>query len=314
MFSACGTGNTGALQLGRWPTAPTRFRVRAKDGADYDHVPAARTWTVDRTPPVATLDPFSGPGQGALQAVDAETFAFSLNEAGGTECSVDGAAFAACTSPLALSGLAPGAHSFSVRGTDAAGNVGAAVTRRWSVAAARWRRRRRRHPRGLRRRQPGGPPRRGRDRRQRRRRELRRARRAGHGRGGQGDVTFKLTATGKGTKLKTLRATGVPKGATVTVTCKGKGCPKKSYVKRGAPSTVRPGGVPAAADDGDAHRDRHPRERQGGPRPEDPNRQGPEDHLARPVMVCSRESSALPFELQAVENRLAGLEPATSPL
>ena len=187
--------------------------------------------------PWPRFDPFSGPGQGALQAVDAETFAFSLNEAGGTQCSVDGAPFAACTSPLALSGLAPGAHSFSVRGTDAAGNVGAAVTRGWSVAA----------------RDGDGD---GVDIRA----DCNDANPAVHpgaaeiagngvdencdGRDAPGTVaavkaiTFKLTATGKGTKLKTLRATGVPKGATVTVACKGKGCPKKSYVKRGAPITV----------------------------------------------------------------------------
>jgi hypothetical protein len=51
-------------------------------------------------------------------------------------------------------------------------------------------------------------------------------------------LTFTLRASGKGTKLKSLRATGVPAGATVTVTCSGKGCPKKRWVKRNAGATV----------------------------------------------------------------------------
>jgi len=203
-FSACGTGNAGSQLLGPLADGQHTFKVRARDGADYDHVPAARTWTVDRTPPTATLDPFTGPGQGALQAFDHETFAFSLSEPGSTECSLDAAPFALCTSPAQLTGLAPGTHSFSVRGTDTAGNLGAPATRTWAIA---------RETTGntvviVQAPRPAPKP------------------------------AFKLAATGKGTKLKTLRATGVPKGATITVTCTGKGCPKKRYVKANAPATV----------------------------------------------------------------------------
>jgi hypothetical protein len=112
------------------------FSVRATDAAgNTDASPATRMWTItapqDTTPPVTTID--SGPN-GSTAATSA-SFAFSASEPGATfECRLDSGAYAACTSPTAYDDLAVGAHTFSVRAADAAGNVDASpATRAWTI-------------------------------------------------------------------------------------------------------------------------------------------------------------------------------------
>jgi hypothetical protein len=115
------------------PEGTHTFQVRATDPAgNTDPTPAAHTWTVDLTAPETTVD--SGPAD-PTTATDA-TFTFSANEAGSTfDCSLDGGAFAACTSPVTYTGLAPGAHTFAVRARDPAGNTDAsAATYSWTVS------------------------------------------------------------------------------------------------------------------------------------------------------------------------------------
>lgn len=106
------------------------FRVRGEDSS-ANTASATRTWTVDTTPP--TLAITEGP-TGTTEATTA-TFKFTSSDPSGpvtTECSLDGAAFAACTSPKAYAGLANGAHEFKVRAKDALGNAGSA-SRNWTV-------------------------------------------------------------------------------------------------------------------------------------------------------------------------------------
>ncbi|MGZ4469661.1 MAG: hypothetical protein ACXVXB_14345 [Nocardioidaceae bacterium] len=59
-------------------------------------------------------------------------FTFGANEPASFACSLDGAAYAPCTSPAQYADLDPGWHTFSVRATDTAGNVdGSPATVRW---------------------------------------------------------------------------------------------------------------------------------------------------------------------------------------
>jgi hypothetical protein len=106
------------------------FEVRVTDGAQNAGT-ASYSWTIDTTPPTTTIS--AGPA-GTLYIRDA-TLTFAANEAATFECSLDGAAWAACTSPRALTGLFVGGHSFAVRATDPAGNVESpGVSHPWTVA------------------------------------------------------------------------------------------------------------------------------------------------------------------------------------
>jgi hypothetical protein len=87
----------------------------------------------DTTPPDTTIS--SGP-TGTTSSTSA-SFDFSSTEPGSSfECRLDTAAFAACSSPKAYSGLSAASHTFEVRATDAAGNVDPTpASRSWTVSA-----------------------------------------------------------------------------------------------------------------------------------------------------------------------------------
>lgn len=73
----------------------------------------------------------SGPS-GATRDTSAR-FTFTGARGDSYDCSLDGAAFAACTSPKSYSGLRDGSHSFRVRERTRAGQVGDPVERTWTV-------------------------------------------------------------------------------------------------------------------------------------------------------------------------------------
>jgi hypothetical protein len=94
----------------------------------------------DTTPPTTTIN--SGPANGSTINDPTPTFTFHSNEAGSVfQCRTDGGPFgvtflANCTSPKTLAHLGDGAHTFRVRAKDLAGNVGATVSRSFTVKTA----------------------------------------------------------------------------------------------------------------------------------------------------------------------------------
>jgi hypothetical protein len=117
------------------------FEVRAVDQAgNVDSSPASAGWTIvfdeppDTRPPETTIT-LAPP---ATTASTSASFSFESDEPGSTfECSLDGAAFGACTSPKQYAGLAPGAHGFRVRAIDAAANVDPTPAEHtWTIATA----------------------------------------------------------------------------------------------------------------------------------------------------------------------------------
>jgi hypothetical protein len=108
------------------------FRARATDAAGNLSALVTREFTVDTVAP--TVEIVDGP-TGSTDDTS-PTFVFTAAGGGTVECSVDGgtAAFGPCSgaSSHTASALAPGAYTFRVRTTDAAGNA-ATATRSFSV-------------------------------------------------------------------------------------------------------------------------------------------------------------------------------------
>lgn len=107
------------------------FSVTATDSLGHTGQPTGYTWLIDLTPPVA---PSIAGGPASPTRSTSASFVFSDSEAGlSFGCRLDGDAFTSCTSPVSYSKLADGRHTFSVRATDRAGNVGSAASYAWTV-------------------------------------------------------------------------------------------------------------------------------------------------------------------------------------
>lgn len=91
------------------------------------------------TPPADTTAPETtivGGTSGTTTSTSA-SFQFSASESGSSfQCKLDSGSWAGCSSPKGYSSLAVGAHTFSVKATDGAGNTDASpATRSWTVEA-----------------------------------------------------------------------------------------------------------------------------------------------------------------------------------
>ena len=114
------------------------FSARATVSGITDASPATRSFTVDTTAPQTTID--SGP-TGTI-TTNSASFGFSSEATATFQCKLDGpgtttGTYGSCTSPKAYSSLANGSYTFSVRATDAVGNVDATpATRAFTVSVA----------------------------------------------------------------------------------------------------------------------------------------------------------------------------------
>ncbi len=111
------------------------FAVRAVDAAgNVDPSPASYTWVVDTSTPDTMIT--AGPANAGTSGTNT-SFGFASATSGATfECRLDTAAFAACTTPLALGPLAGGSHTFAVRAVDSHLVVDPTpATRTWTVDA-----------------------------------------------------------------------------------------------------------------------------------------------------------------------------------
>lgn len=106
-----------------------KFTVHQTDTLGNVGEPVTVEWLVDLTPPTVQIiatEPSANPSSETWREIS-----FAANESARFECSLDGAAFAACSSPHRIDGLSEGSHLFEVRAIDAAGNVGPAASTAW---------------------------------------------------------------------------------------------------------------------------------------------------------------------------------------
>ncbi len=108
--------------------------VRARDAAgNIDATPATFDVVIDTQAPDTALVTSS---PAALTGLTTGTFTFTSEANATFESSLDGASFAAATTPLTLNGLASGTHTVQIRAKDLAGNVDASpASFTWQIDA-----------------------------------------------------------------------------------------------------------------------------------------------------------------------------------
>jgi hypothetical protein len=121
--------------VGDWAFAPLTegshvFAVRSLDTATNWSSSVTWVWRVDLTAPAVPL--FSTTPASSTTSTTA-LFSFASEPGASYTCSVDGATATNCASPVTLTGLTVGAHSFAVVAEDGAHNVSPQASFGWTV-------------------------------------------------------------------------------------------------------------------------------------------------------------------------------------
>ena len=138
-FAPCSGGLTSHTLTGLADGSHT-LRVQATDALGNTSSVVTRTFTVDTTPPQTTIT--AGPANGLRSTATAHTFRFASGEDDARfECRFwmrrrASPPWQACTSPVAVSGLARGTYYFHVRAVDAVQNADPTPARRFFVVLA----------------------------------------------------------------------------------------------------------------------------------------------------------------------------------
>jgi hypothetical protein len=119
------------------PDGSYTIHVRAVDGVGN---PTPASSQLSTTPTIDTHAPpapqITGTPPSTTESTSA-TFKFKDSESGAKFlCSLDGASFAACSSPKSYTELGSGGHNFAVEARDAAGNVSTPASYSWTIAKA----------------------------------------------------------------------------------------------------------------------------------------------------------------------------------
>lgn len=129
-FAAC----TSPMNYANLADGQHSFRVQGRNNNNEFINPVTITWRVDNIAPTTPVITTNVP---ALSTVATATFMFTADDnnsgVASYQCSLDGAAFAACTSPMSYANLTEGAHQFAVRAIDRAGNVSAPALFNWTI-------------------------------------------------------------------------------------------------------------------------------------------------------------------------------------
>jgi hypothetical protein len=107
------------------------FGVRAIDALGNPGTAVTYQWRIDTIAPTVTIT--QKPANPSNDK--SPSFALTASEPASLQCKLDAGAFAACTSPTTYANVADGQHTFTVRGTDLAGNLGPETSYSWTIDA-----------------------------------------------------------------------------------------------------------------------------------------------------------------------------------